>query len=173
MTRLAGRFDGHTAAPSSAAAQQIYVVHSPWCRRRTGVHAIQSAREYLPRADRSVDAYIDYECYPHRLNEASSPAGSVHRLCVHAAALLGIRNQRSLSHRVHRRNRQSYKPGMHVCRGIPKYLPHLPILMLAVTHHEDQELEASEAGANDYIAKPFRHLGLIARLTAAIRRGRL
>ena len=68
------------------------------------------------------------------------------------------------------------KPGMHrteVCRGIRKYLPHLPILMLAVTHHEDQELEAFEAGADDYIAKPFRHLGLIARLTAAIRRGRL
>jgi two-component system, OmpR family, KDP operon response regulator KdpE len=68
------------------------------------------------------------------------------------------------------------KPGIRgteVCRGIRKNRPRLPILMLGVANDEDQELESFEAGADDYIAKPFRHRALIARLDAAIRRGRL
>jgi two-component system KDP operon response regulator KdpE len=63
--------------------------------------------------------------------------------------------------------------GTEVCRGIRKNFPRLPILMLGVPNDEDQELEAFEAGADDYIAQPFRHRELIARLDAAIRRGRL
>jgi two-component system KDP operon response regulator KdpE len=68
------------------------------------------------------------------------------------------------------------KPGMRgtdICRGIRKSLPRLPILMLGAANDEDQELEAFEAGVDDYIPKPFHHWKLIARLDAAIRRGRL
>ena len=64
-------------------------------------------------------------------------------------------------------------PGTEVCRGIRKTLPRLPILILGVANDEDKELEAFEAGADDYIATPFRHRELIARLDAAIRRGRV
>ena len=61
-----------------------------------------------------------------------------------------------------------------VCRGIRKDLPRLPIVILGVTNDEDQGLEeAFEAGADDYITKPFRHRELVARLHAAIRRGRV
>jgi two-component system KDP operon response regulator KdpE len=63
--------------------------------------------------------------------------------------------------------------GTEVCRGIRKTLPRLPILMLGVANDEDQGLEALEAGADDYIVTPFRHRDLIARLDAAIRRGRV
>lgn len=63
--------------------------------------------------------------------------------------------------------------GTEVCRGIRKHQPRLPILMLGAANDEDQELASFEAGADDYIAKPFRDRALIARLEAAIRRGRL
>lgn len=68
------------------------------------------------------------------------------------------------------------RPGVHgaeVCWGIRKRLPSLPIVMLAATNDENQALEAFGAGVDDYITKPFRQLDLIARLDAAIRRGRL
>jgi len=68
------------------------------------------------------------------------------------------------------------EPGMRgtdICRRLRKDSPRLPILMLGDSNDEDQVLKAFEARADDYIAKPFRHLELIARLDAAIRRGRL
>lgn len=63
--------------------------------------------------------------------------------------------------------------GTEVCRGIRKHQPRLPILMLGAANDEDQELASFEAGADDYITKPYRDRALIARLDAAIRRGRL
>jgi two-component system KDP operon response regulator KdpE len=63
--------------------------------------------------------------------------------------------------------------GTDICRRLREASPRLPILMLGDTNNEDQVLEAFEAKADDYIAKPFRHRELIARLDAAIRRGRL
>jgi DNA-binding response OmpR family regulator len=68
------------------------------------------------------------------------------------------------------------EPGMHgteICRRLRKDSPRLPIPMLGGSNDEDQVLKAFEARVDDYIAKPFRHLELIARLDAAIRRGRL
>jgi two-component system, OmpR family, KDP operon response regulator KdpE len=68
------------------------------------------------------------------------------------------------------------EPGMRVteiCRRLRKESPCLPILMLGGSNDEDQVLKAFEARVDDYIAKPFRHLELIARVDAAIRRGRL
>src|SRR5579863_6295441 len=63
--------------------------------------------------------------------------------------------------------------GTDICRRLRKDLPRIPILMLGDSNNEDQVLEAFEARADDYIAKPFRRRELIARLEAAIRRGRL
>ena len=63
--------------------------------------------------------------------------------------------------------------GTGICRRLRKNLPRLPILMLGDSNDEDQVLEAFDAGVDDYIAKPFRERDLIARVDAAIRRGRL
>jgi two-component system KDP operon response regulator KdpE len=47
-----------------------------------------------------------------------------------------------------------------------------PVLILSVRDHERSKVEALDAGADDYITKPF-HLGeLTARLRAAVRRGK-
>jgi two-component system KDP operon response regulator KdpE len=48
--------------------------------------------------------------------------------------------------------------------------PHLPILILTVRDDADDKIEALDAGADDYITKPF-HVGeLMARVRAAVRR---
>jgi two-component system KDP operon response regulator KdpE len=46
----------------------------------------------------------------------------------------------------------------------------LPILMLTVRDSEDDKVEALEAGADDYVTKPFQIRELTARIRAAIRR---
>jgi two-component system KDP operon response regulator KdpE len=63
--------------------------------------------------------------------------------------------------------------GIEVCRIMRKNSPVLPIVMLTVQGNEDRKVDAFEAGADDYITKPF-HLGeLTARLRAAVRRGKV
>jgi two-component system KDP operon response regulator KdpE len=63
--------------------------------------------------------------------------------------------------------------GTDICRRLRKDSERLPILLIGDSNDEDKVLEAFEARADDYIAKPFRNRELIARLDAAIRRGRL
>jgi len=63
--------------------------------------------------------------------------------------------------------------GIDVCRAIRKTLPQLPIVMLTVQGSEDRKVEALDAGADDYITKPFQLRELIARLRAAVRRNTL
>jgi two-component system KDP operon response regulator KdpE len=48
----------------------------------------------------------------------------------------------------------------------------LPIVMLTVHGSEDRKVEALDAGADDYITKPFQLRELIARLRAVVRRNR-
>lgn len=60
--------------------------------------------------------------------------------------------------------------GIEVCRLIRKNAPLLPIVMLTVQSSEDRKVEALDAGADDYITKPFQLRELIARIRAAIRR---
>lgn len=60
--------------------------------------------------------------------------------------------------------------GIDVCRTLRKNEPRLPILMLTVQDDEDCKVEALDAGADDYITKPFQLRELTARLRAAVRR---
>jgi two-component system KDP operon response regulator KdpE len=46
----------------------------------------------------------------------------------------------------------------------------MPIVVLSAIGEEDQKVRALEAGADDYVTKPFGPKELIARLKAAIRR---
>jgi two-component system KDP operon response regulator KdpE len=63
--------------------------------------------------------------------------------------------------------------GIEACREIRHLLPRIPILMLTVRDSEDDKVEGLDAGANDFITKPFRLRELIARVRAAIRRARV
>ena len=62
--------------------------------------------------------------------------------------------------------------GIEVCRVMRKAAPRLPILMLTVQGGEERKVEALDAGADDYITKPFQLRELTARLRAAMRRGK-
>jgi two-component system KDP operon response regulator KdpE len=62
--------------------------------------------------------------------------------------------------------------GVEVCRLMRKTVPRLPIIMLTVNGSEDRKVEALDAGADDYITKPFQLRELTARLRAAVRRNR-
>jgi two-component system, OmpR family, KDP operon response regulator KdpE len=59
--------------------------------------------------------------------------------------------------------------GIEVCRRLREWST-MPILMLSAVGHEDQKVSALEAGADDYMVKPFSSRELVARLRAALRR---
>lgn len=61
--------------------------------------------------------------------------------------------------------------GIETCRAMRRASPRLPIVMLTVRDSEDDKVEALDAGADDYITKPFHLRELTARLRAAVRRG--
>jgi two-component system KDP operon response regulator KdpE len=60
--------------------------------------------------------------------------------------------------------------GMEACRAIRHAVARLPILMLTVMDSEDDKVLALDAGADDYITKPFQLRELTARLRSAVRR---
>jgi two-component system KDP operon response regulator KdpE len=60
--------------------------------------------------------------------------------------------------------------GVEACRSIRHAIARLPILMLTVMDSEDDKVLALEAGADDYITKPFQLRELTARLRSAVRR---
>jgi two-component system, OmpR family, KDP operon response regulator KdpE len=62
--------------------------------------------------------------------------------------------------------------GIETCRKICQNYPRLPIIMLTVLDQEDDKVEALDAGADDYVTKPFQIRELTARLRAAIRRSK-
>ena len=62
--------------------------------------------------------------------------------------------------------------GIETCRRISQNYPHLPIIMLTVRDEEDDKVEALDAGADDYVTKPFQIRELTARLRSAIRRSK-
>ena len=64
--------------------------------------------------------------------------------------------------------------GVELCRLLRRHerTQDVPILMLTVRHDTASKVGALEAGADDYVTKPFRLRELIARLHAVLRRTR-
>jgi two-component system KDP operon response regulator KdpE len=62
------------------------------------------------------------------------------------------------------------KNGIDVCRELRSLYPRLAILMISVRDGADDRVEALDAGADDYVTKPFHMRELTARLRAAVRR---
>jgi two-component system KDP operon response regulator KdpE len=62
--------------------------------------------------------------------------------------------------------------GIETCRKIRQFMPTLGIVMLTVKNSEEDKIRALDAGADDYITKPFHIRELAARLRAAVRRAR-
>jgi two-component system KDP operon response regulator KdpE len=59
--------------------------------------------------------------------------------------------------------------GVELCRHLREWTS-MPILVLSAVGEEDAKVEALEAGADDYVTKPFGPRELVARLGAALRR---
>lgn len=59
--------------------------------------------------------------------------------------------------------------GIEVCRALREWSA-MPILMLSAVGSEDRKVAALEAGADDYLVKPFGARELVARLHAVLRR---
>lgn len=62
--------------------------------------------------------------------------------------------------------------GLEVCRQIRKSGRQVPILMLSVQSEASTKTELLNAGADDYLSKPFSHDELLARVNALLRRPR-
>ncbi|MEN3280452.1 MAG: two-component system, OmpR family, operon response regulator KdpE [Solirubrobacteraceae bacterium] len=59
--------------------------------------------------------------------------------------------------------------GVELCRRLREWST-MPILVLSAVGEEEAKVEALEAGADDYVTKPFGTRELVARLGAALRR---
>jgi two-component system KDP operon response regulator KdpE len=62
-----------------------------------------------------------------------------------------------------------FEDGVEVCRRLREW-SNMPILVLSGIDEEREKIRALEAGADDYVTKPFSSGELIARLEAALRR---
>jgi two-component system, OmpR family, KDP operon response regulator KdpE len=61
------------------------------------------------------------------------------------------------------------RSGIEVCRELRTWTQ-IPILLLSVVGEEEEKVAALDAGADDYITKPFGVSELLARVRAALRR---
>jgi two-component system KDP operon response regulator KdpE len=59
--------------------------------------------------------------------------------------------------------------GTQVIRGLRGWT-NIPVIVLSARHASDEKVEALDAGADDYVTKPFGMDELLARLRAAVRR---
>ena len=60
--------------------------------------------------------------------------------------------------------------GVELCREI-RSISEMPILVLSVRNQDRMKIEALDAGADDYVTKPFSIQELLARVRAQLRRG--
>jgi DNA-binding response OmpR family regulator len=61
--------------------------------------------------------------------------------------------------------------GLEVCRQIRAEGSSVPIMMLTVRNAEEDQVQALDLGADDYLTKPFSPRTLLARVRALLRRG--
>src|ERR1700730_1602749 len=62
------------------------------------------------------------------------------------------------------------KDGVEICQELRKAGKHMPILMLTAKDQVRQRVEGLNAGADDYLIKPFSFDELLARISALLRR---
>ena len=60
--------------------------------------------------------------------------------------------------------------GLDVCRAIRERRPGLPILVVSARTSEPDTVLALDAGADDYVMKPFRSMEFLSRIRALLRR---
>lgn len=60
--------------------------------------------------------------------------------------------------------------GVEACRRVRKEFPQMSIIVVTVRNREEDKIEVLDAGADDYVTKPFRIGELTARVRAAVRR---
>ncbi len=60
--------------------------------------------------------------------------------------------------------------GLDICRRVRRHRPDLPVLMLTARTDEVDFVVGLDAGADDYVGKPFRLAELLARVRALLRR---
>lgn len=60
--------------------------------------------------------------------------------------------------------------GLDLCKEVRKLKPELPILMLTALGTTDDKIEGFDAGADDYLVKPFEMRELVARIKAILKR---
>ena len=60
--------------------------------------------------------------------------------------------------------------GFKVCEEIRRFFPFVPIIMLTARGQESDKIRGLDAGADDYVTKPFSVGELVARLRAIFRR---
>jgi DNA-binding response OmpR family regulator len=60
--------------------------------------------------------------------------------------------------------------GLDLCRALREAQPDVPVIMLSARATETQRVLGLELGADDYLAKPFSMLELVARVRAMLRR---
>ncbi|NWJ44980.1 MAG: response regulator transcription factor [Chloroflexi bacterium] len=63
--------------------------------------------------------------------------------------------------------------GVEVCRQLRQINPSMFIMMLTALDTEDQKILGLEAGADDYVTKPFSGRELVARVNAMMRRNKI
>ena len=63
--------------------------------------------------------------------------------------------------------------GIHVLQAIRQRLSNLPVLILTARDDIDDRVQGLNAGADDYLTKPFDMAELLARLAAMLRRSRM
>lgn len=60
--------------------------------------------------------------------------------------------------------------GIELCREIKRIKPDIPIIMLTALGTTDDKVEGFDAGADDYLVKPFEMRELLARIRALLKR---
>lgn len=61
--------------------------------------------------------------------------------------------------------------GLELCRKFKMLYPNVPVMMLTALGTTDDKLEGFDAGANDYLVKPFEFRELLARVKVLLKTG--